>query len=157
MWRAIEFTDDDVTAFGAANESARLAARLRQDIVDPWTRCVDDHARSNHGLRAIECVPGLYRGDHPALDIDPGHLAVGMDIGSGGPCRQQVFEDQPFDEGHLSVVIAGCAEQAGLRKARILLHDFRAAQHVVIRHGLADREQIISEHTQANDERAAPG
>jgi hypothetical protein len=35
----------------------------------------------------------------------------------------------------LSVVIAGCAEQAGLRKARILLHDFRAAQHVVIRHG----------------------
>ncbi len=153
--RAFEVADHDMTALGTANVPRCALAGGRQHPVHPGPGRIDDAAGFNFDLLTRNRVAGRHGANRAVLDVDTRYFVVGQDFGAGRPGRKQVLEHEPLDIRDLRVVIACRGAQAFTREPRLRRDDLVAVQHVVIRHGLAQRQQVIGDHAEADDERTA--
>ena len=116
---------------------------------------VDDHATFNFAFLARNAVAKLYVLYATFCDGYPDQRTVGADVRAGFTGGNYVFHHEPFRKRHLCIEETRSAKQSLRIHSRFLFKHRLATQHAVTRNGLADRQQIVGDHTQPDEEQAA--
>ena len=143
----------NMAAFGTTVISGEIA-RESENLIDPWTRNIDDARRGDPMLLAVSI--GVDHGVHVAIcDLEVGDGCMRFHRTALANAIHHVLDHESFREHCLAVVIpTGSAESIRIQ-TRFGFKSLISCEHFATGHGFVVAEHIVRNHSEADHERSA--